>query len=127
MSRSHSHKRAALVAAVSIISFTAALAALWSAPRLSDAVAAWLRTPRVHAATLSVPAGLPVQPVSHVRASSSSAKASATVTAARDAAVTLDAGLRFTMIGVTCAVPRHADGVLVDLRTSLDGVSWSRW
>ncbi len=45
----------------------------------------------------------------------------------RAAAVTLDAGLRFTMLGVTCAVPEHADGVLVDLRTSLDGDAWSRW
>ncbi len=130
MARPRSHKRVARAAAVSILTFAAALAALWCAPRVSDAVAAWLRTPQVRASTLLVDGGLALQPAqSLARASNRHAEGGAggDAVVARAAAVTLDAGLRFTMLGVTCAVPRHADGVLVDLRTSLDGTSWSRW
>ena len=58
MARPRPHKRVARAAAVSILTFTAALAALWCAPRVSDAVAAWLRTPQVRAATLAVAGGL---------------------------------------------------------------------
>jgi flagellar hook assembly protein FlgD len=125
MARARAHKRAARVAAVSIITLMAALAAIWCAPRVSEAVAAWVRTPQVHSATIAVPAGLPV----------AAPAASAARTAAGDVsqagrgagAVTVDAGLRFTMIGVTCSTPAHADRVLVDIRTSLDGRAWSRW
>ena len=134
MARHHPHKRVATAAAVSILTFAAALAALWCAPRVSDAVAVWLRTPLVRAATLSVPDGLGVRDVSLARASSTTTtrqspyeSGGATGAAARAAAVTLDAGLRFTMLGVTCAVPEHPEGVLIDLRTSLDGEHWSRW
>jgi len=126
MARHTPHKRAARAVAISILTFMAALAALWSAPRVSDAVATWLRTPQVRAATLTVAGGLPLQAASRERASAPSETAAA-AGAARAAAVTLDPGLRFTMLGVTCAVPEHADGVLVDLRTSLDGQRWSRW
>ena len=126
------HKRVARAAAVSILTFAAALTALWCAPRVSDAVAAWLRTPPVHSATLAVAGGLPLQaaaPLARATTRSSGEPSSSgdAVAAARAAAVTLDAGLRFTMLGVTCAVPDNADGVLVDLRTSLDGRRWSRW
>jgi flagellar hook assembly protein FlgD len=113
------------VAAVAIITLTAALAAMWCAPRVSDAVAAWVRTPQVHSTTVAVPAGLPVAAPAASAARTAAGDASQ---AARGAgAVTADAGLRFTMIGVTCGIPAHADRVLVDLRTSLDGRSWSRW
>jgi flagellar hook assembly protein FlgD len=129
MARPRSHKRVARAAAVSILTFAAALAALWCAPRVSDAVAAWLRTPQVRAATLEVAGGLTLQPAAPLaRAAERLGDAGrGGDAAARAAAVTLDAGLRFTMLGVTCAVPRHAGGVLVDLRTSLDGRRWSRW
>ena len=127
MARHLPHKRAARAAAVSILAFAAALGALWCAPRVSDAVATWLRTPPVRAATLAVPGGLDVRPSSRAHASGKNGAVADAAAAARAAAVTLDAGLRYTMLGVTCAVPEHADGVLVDLRTSLDGERWSRW
>ncbi len=128
MARPPSHKRATRAAAICILTLVAALAALWGAPRVSDAVAAWLRTPQVRAATLSVPGGLGLHGVSHARATSLKGGGRGNAVAdARASAVSLDAGLRFTMLGVTCAVPGHADGVLVDLRTSPDGEHWSRW
>ena len=43
------------------------------------------------------------------------------------AAATIDAGMRFTMAGVRCAPPARSGEVLVRLRTSEDGQSWSRW
>ena len=49
------------------------------------------------------------------------------VTAADAApAVTLDAGAVFRMAGLICDVPGHGS-VTVGLRTSTDGVTWSRW
>ncbi|MCX6372007.1 MAG: N-acetylmuramoyl-L-alanine amidase, partial [Actinobacteria bacterium] len=44
-----------------------------------------------------------------------------------NAAATLDAGLRFTMVGVLCDVPPAPDDVTLRLRTSADGRSWSPW
>jgi flagellar hook assembly protein FlgD len=42
-------------------------------------------------------------------------------------AATIDAGMKFTMAGVTCAPPVRTGDVVVLLRTSEDGQSWSRW
>ena len=42
-------------------------------------------------------------------------------------AVTVDAGMDFTMLGVTCAPPARSGAVTVVLRTSEDGRAWSRW
>ena len=42
-------------------------------------------------------------------------------------AVTVDAGMDFTMLGVTCAPPARSGAVTVVLRTSEDGRVWSRW
>ncbi len=42
-------------------------------------------------------------------------------------AVTVDAGMDFTMLGVTCAPPARGGAVTVLLRTSEDGRAWSRW
>ena len=41
--------------------------------------------------------------------------------------MTIDAGMRFTMVGVTCAPPARTGEVQVLLRTSDDGQAWSRW
>src|SRR5450756_2307106 len=41
--------------------------------------------------------------------------------------VTLDAGMRFTMVGVVSDTPHVAGEVVVQLRTSSDGLAWSRW
>src|SRR5665647_3389482 len=50
-----------------------------------------------------------------------------TVHAAPPATVTLDVGEDFTMVGVTCDVPPVRGAVVIRIRTSLDGGSWSRW
>ena len=60
-------------------------------------------------------------PVAGARAAT---QADATATSA---AATIDAGMRFTMAGVTCAPPRATGEVQVRLRTSEDGRTWSRW
>lgn len=41
--------------------------------------------------------------------------------------ITLDAGMRFSMAGVVCDTPEDAGQVVLRLRTSNDGLSWSRW
>ena len=60
MARPHPHKRAARLAAISILSVLGAVAAVWAAPRVSDAVAAWMSTPPVELRTTSLGAALPV-------------------------------------------------------------------
>src|SRR5665647_2971694 len=60
MARAHPHKWAARAAAISILTFMATLAAISLAPRASDAVAAWLRTPDVRTQTIALSAALPV-------------------------------------------------------------------
>jgi flagellar hook assembly protein FlgD len=123
MARPHPHKRAARLAAFSILCAVAAVVAVWAAPRLSDAVAAWVSQPPVALRTAVLPGGLAVGPV---------APAAATRSASRGAvptagAVTVDPGMKFTMVGVICA-PTSRDGdVSVLLRTSEDGRTWSRW
>ena len=117
MARPHPHKRAARLAAISILSVLGAVAAIWAAPRVSDAVAAWMSTPPVELRSAALPSALPVGP-----ASLAGARA-----AAQPDAATIDAGMRFTMAGVTCAPPRGPGAVDVLLRTSEDGQTWSRW
>lgn len=99
------------VIATTLVAILTCLVAVWIAPRASGAAATWIRTPSVRLHTLTLPGDgrLPV-------AGASSRAA---------APVTLDAGMRFTMAGVVCAVPR--DAVTVRLRTSLDGASWGPW
>ena len=41
--------------------------------------------------------------------------------------ITLDAGMCFSMAGVVCDTPAAAGKVVVRLRTSGDGLTWSRW
>ena len=60
MARAHPHKRVARAATISILTFIATLAVVWLAPRVSDAVAAWLRAPDVRTQTIALAAALPV-------------------------------------------------------------------
>ncbi len=113
------HKWPARVAVVCVVSVVALLAVAWTAPRVSGAVATWLRTPPVRASSIVLAGGLPVQRV----AATGAARAPAT----RKATTALDAGLRFTAIGLTCTPERSDDSVVVRLRTSLDRRAWSRW
>jgi flagellar hook assembly protein FlgD len=121
MARAHLHKRVARAAAICILTFIATLAAVWLAPRASDAVAAWVRTPAVRTQTVALSAALPV-----------SAPAASARAAARDEAiavdpVTIDPGLRFNLVGVICRPPAESGEVLMQVRTSLDGRTWSEW
>ena len=119
MARPHPHKRAARLAAISILSVLGAVVGIWAAPRVSDAVAAWMSTPPVELRSAALPSALPVGPVVRRRARATRGR--------RPDAATIDAGMRFTMAGVTCAPPRGTGAVEVLLRTSEDGQTWSRW
>jgi flagellar hook assembly protein FlgD len=135
MARPHPHKRAARLAALCILSVLGAVIAVWAAPRVSDAVATWMNDPAVELRTAVLPAALPVGPpaatTSGARAAPSlgprdaAATGSSSPSAAR--AVTIDAGMRFTMVGVTCVPPARTGEVGLLLRTSDDGRAWSRW
>ena len=115
------HKRGARLAAVLIVGIIVVLGAVWAAPRTSQAAADWLHTPQVRIKQLSVPGGLPVTPRGPLASSAGSRAATALQP------VTLDAGMRFTMVGVVSDTPDVAGEVVVQLRTSSDGLAWSRW
>ncbi len=125
MARAHPHKRVARAAAISILTLIATLAATWLAPRASDAVAAWLRTPDVRTQTTALSAPLPVNAPASAGAARHAAAAPDAGTA--DDAVTIDPGLRFNLVGVICRPPAQSAEVVVQIRTSLDGSSWGEW
>ena len=127
MARAHPHKRVARAAAISIVTFIATLAAIWLAPRASDAVAAWLQTPEVRTQTVALPAALPVAAPGSVTGAAAQAAAARGGDAPTGAATTVDPGLRFNLVGVICRPPAESGDVAVQLRTSLDGRSWGEW
>ena len=137
MARPHSHKRAARLAAFSILSVLGAVIAVWAAPRVSDAVAAWMNEPAVELRTAVLPAALPVgsasAATSDAKAAPSLGQRGAVATGSMSPspsaaeAVTIDAGMRFTMVGVTCMPPARNGEVQVLLRTSDDRQAWGRW
>ncbi len=136
MARPHPHKRAVRTAAVSVLALSAALVAIWLAPRVSEAAAAWMRTPAVRTHELALRDDLAVEPAHGVTApggrtasltSSAAALTSSGPAVTPPAAVTLDAGMRFTALGLTCRPPARRGGVVVRLRTSEDGATWSSW
>jgi flagellar hook assembly protein FlgD len=129
MARPHPHKRAAHLAAISILSLLGAIVAVWAAPRASEAVAAWMSTPPVQLRTTSLPASLPVStaPGSGGAPRSASQASGAAAVAAGTASPVIDAGMRFTMVGVICAPPARGGEVQALIRTSEDGATWSRW
>ena len=114
------HKRGARLTAVLIVGIVVVLGAVWAAPRTSQAAAKRLRTPQVRIKKLSVPGGLPVT------SGRSLAPSSWSRAGADPQPVTLDAGMRFSMVCVVCDTPRFAGEVVVQLRTSSDGLAWSR-
>ncbi len=127
MARPRFHKRAARLAAISFLSLLGALAVVWAAPRTSEAVAVWLSTPPVEMRTTRLPASLPVN------AAPAPGDARRGVTGAEDPVVApaaspvIDAGMRFTMVGLICAPPKRRGEVEALIRTSEDGKTWSRW
>ena len=129
MARPHPHSRAARLAAYTIVVVLAAVVAVWAAPRLSSAVAAWMDDPPVELRTAQLQDGLAVGPASaSPTGGSHGARAAASSAAAPTAGVvTVDPGMTFTMAGVTCTPPAATGDVVVLLRTSMDGRTWSRW
>jgi len=100
------HPRFVRALAGCLVALAALLAAVWLAPRASGSAAAWLRTPAVHLRTLRAPGD------GRLGVGGGTGRAAT-------APLTLEAGV-FS--------DRPAAGaVTVKLRTSLDGVSWSRW
>ncbi len=127
MARAHTHKHAARLAAISILLLIGALAAVWSAPRASEAVAAWMSTPPVELRTTSLPVPLPVGAAPAGGGALRSAFAGDAPADAGTASPVIDAGMRFTMAGVICAPPAQQGEVQALIRTSEDGDTWSRW
>jgi len=125
MTRPHSHKRVARVAALSTLCLIGVLAAVWAAPRVSAQARAWISTPPVELRSAALSEALPVGQATDaaVQARATAGDEGAAVTGA----VTIDAGMGFTMLGVTCAPPARPGAVAVLLRTSQDGRAWSRW
>ena len=107
------HPRLARALATTFVALAALLVAVWVAPRASGAAATWMRTPSVRLHTLTPPGDGRL------------AVAGPTGRGA-GAPVTLDAGMRFSMAGVTCDVPA-AGSAAIRLRTSLDGAAWGPW
>lgn len=110
------HPRLTRILAGSLLALMFLLVAVWVAPRASGAAAAWISAPgvRLHALAPGGDGRLAVA------ASASTAGRAAT------RLETLDAGMRFTMAGVTCDVPAGG-AVTIRLRTSLDGAGWGPW
>ena len=127
MARPRPHKHAARLAAISILLVLGAVAAVWAAPRASEAVAAWMSTPPVELRTTSLPASLPVGAEPAGGDALRGASAGAAPAAAGAASPVIDAGMRFTMAGVICAPPAQHGEVQALIRTSEDGDTWSRW
>ena len=98
----------------------------WSASRADVAAAEGRQALSVPVRTFDVRGGVPVTPGAFAR-SPVEADAGRVFAGSSTAAATLDAGMRFTMAGVICAVPSTPGAVSVCLRTSLDGRSWSSW
>ncbi|MGE5228523.1 MAG: hypothetical protein ACM3MJ_02260, partial [Deltaproteobacteria bacterium] len=115
MTRAHSarHPRLERALATTCVALVALLVAVWVAPRASGAAADWIRTPSVRLHTIAPPDG------ARLVVAGPSARGAG-------APVTLDAGMQFTMVGVTCDVPAGG-AVTLRLRTSLDGSAWGPW
>ncbi len=119
--RAKAPRRYARFAAALLVGIVVVLGVVWASPRTSGAGVRGVSAPQVRVKEIRVSGGLPVAPGRSVAALSGS-RAPTSVRS-----VTLDAGMRFSLVGVVCAAPRAVAGVVVQLRTSDDGRSWSRW
>ncbi|MEE4276534.1 MAG: N-acetylmuramoyl-L-alanine amidase, partial [Thermoleophilia bacterium] len=117
-------RRVARAATVLVLGTVAALALVWAAPRTSEAVGTWVKSPpKVKMHTVAVGPRLQVG-----RAGPADASPVERLQSAREAgSVTLDVGDRFTMLGLTCDVPQAEADIEVRVRTSDDGDEWSAW
>jgi hypothetical protein len=140
------HNRPLTFAAIAVVCFAGVSAAVWMAPRVSAAAAAWLRSPAVRATTVAA-GRLPVASVRSgaqgrtqlqsggtTSADAGEGRAAGEVLAdeappqgVADTAVTLDPGMASTMVGVTCRARSTGTHITMWLRSSEDGVSWGPW
>jgi len=127
--RPTSPRRRTRFAATLVAGLAVALALVWAAPRASGAAAGWMSAPQVRVQQLSVPGGLTVAPLPSAPGSApaNGAASAALAPSAEPAPASLDAGMRFSMAGLVCDTPKEAGAVIVRVRTSLDGVTWTRW
>ncbi len=107
------HLRLMRALATTFVVLAALLVVVWVAPRASGATADRIRTPSVRLHTLT-PAG-----DGRLTVAGPSTRGSG-------APIRLDAGMRFSMAGVTCDAPATG-GAVIRLRTSLDGAAWGPW
>ena len=128
--------RVARATVASVAAILLAVVGVWLAPRVSGSYASWLRSPAVRAHTVDVQGAMPVRVVaSHPAVERlSGEKTSGNGPGTKSApegpagkALELDAGLRFTMVGLQCRPPKSRATVTIRLRTSEDGVAWSAW
>ena len=127
MARPRFHKRAARLAAISFLSLLGAFAVVWAAPRASGAVAAWMSTPPVEVRTTTLPASLPVNAAPAPGDARRGVTGADSPVVGPTASPVIDAGMRFTMVGLICAPPKRRGEVEALIRTSGDGATWSRW
>ncbi len=107
-------------AAIAILGAAALFAALCVLSGASRAEALQARAGSVSTRTLTVAERLPID-------SAAAASGAQRLARSASAAVTLDAGAEFTMVGVTCEPPAAEGAVTILIRTSLDGSSWGSW
>ena len=128
------HNRVLTLCAIGVVFFAAAFATVWTAPRVSGAVAAWLTAKPVHAVTMSLDQ-LAVAPIDGLAPAAGQRSLRAapedggeeTASAEPAPAVTLDAGGSFTLLGLTCRAPETDDGTLLWMRVSDDAGTWGPW
>ena len=120
MTRHMTFGRLGRVAAVTVVMTVALLAVVWLAPRASAGAEAWMRTPPVKTRTVHLSQHLRVTPPATARLRAAASDPST-------GPLTIEPGLRFTMLGLLCDVPQTEGEVVVRLRTSVDAATWSVW
>jgi flagellar hook assembly protein FlgD len=108
----------------------ALLAVVWGAPRVSASAARWMAAPPTKARLVKAPLPVEVGGASGALqlGASGPLQLRASGGAARAASPAIDAGLRFNMLGVLLKSARPYDpDLVVRVRTSLDGETWSGW
>jgi N-acetylmuramoyl-L-alanine amidase len=107
-------RRIVCCAASVLVGAALGLGAVLAVPGTSQAATAPKPAP-VPLKTLRISGGLPI------------ALQAGTLARQSPAAVPVDAGMRFSMVGLVCDTPALAGEVMIRLRTSSDGRSWSVW
>lgn len=136
MARRDAHKRAARRAAVLISSLLLGIVGVWVLPRVSSAAAGWAAVPPIREHTVRLDGGLAVgkaaktvQSVGGVPApAAEGGESTPAIPVAAGPVRTVDAGMRFDMVGLLCDErPAVSGELVVNLRASADGRAWGPW